>query len=48
MASGPGERVAVLLGNCPQFHIVFYAILKLGAVYVPVNRCSRNTSWPMN
>ncbi len=34
---GPGERVAVLLGNCPQFHIVFYAILKLGAVYVPVN-----------
>ncbi len=34
---GPGNRVAVLLGNCPQFHIVFYAILKLGAVYVPVN-----------
>lgn len=34
---GAGERVAVLLGNCPQFHIVFYAILKLGAVYVPVN-----------
>ncbi len=34
---GPGARVAVLLGNCPQFHIVFYAILKLGAVYVPVN-----------
>jgi long-chain acyl-CoA synthetase len=34
---GPGSRVAVLLGNCPQFHIVFYAILKLGAVYVPVN-----------
>lgn len=35
--AGPGERVAVLLGNCPQFHIVFYAILKIGAVYVPVN-----------
>ena len=34
---GPGNRVAVLLGNCPQFHIVFYAILKLGAVYLPVN-----------
>lgn len=34
---GPGDRVAVLLGNCPQFHIVFYAILKIGAVYVPVN-----------
>jgi len=34
---GPGDRVAVMLGNCPQFHVVFYAILKLGAVYVPVN-----------
>ena len=32
-----GDRVAVMLGNCPQFHIAFYAILKLGAVYVPVN-----------
>lgn len=32
-----GSRVAVMLGNCPQFHIAFYAILKLGAVYVPVN-----------
>lgn len=34
---GAGDRVAVMLGNCPQFHIAFYAILKLGAVYVPVN-----------
>ncbi len=33
----PGDRVAVMLGNCPQFHIVFFAILKLGAVHVPVN-----------
>lgn len=33
----PGDRVAVLLGNCPQFHVAFYGILKLGAVYVPVN-----------
>jgi fatty-acyl-CoA synthase/long-chain acyl-CoA synthetase len=32
-----GSRVAVMLGNCPQVHIAFYAILKLGAVYVPVN-----------
>ena len=32
-----GERVAVFLGNCPQFVIAFYAILKLGAVHVPVN-----------
>jgi len=34
---GSGDRVAVMLGNCPQFHIVFFAILKLGAVHVPVN-----------
>src|SRR6218665_2278630 len=32
-----GERVAVMLPNCPQYHIVFFAILKLGAVHVPVN-----------
>lgn len=32
-----GDRVAVMLPNCPQFHIVFYGILKLGAVHVPVN-----------
>lgn len=34
---GVGDRVAVMIGNCPQFHVVFYGILKLGAVYVPVN-----------
>lgn len=33
----PGERVAVYMGNCPQFHIAFYGILKAGAIYVPVN-----------
>ncbi|HEV2610283.1 MAG TPA: AMP-binding protein [Noviherbaspirillum sp.] len=32
-----GDRVAVMLPNCPQFHIVFYGILKLGAIHVPVN-----------
>ncbi len=32
-----GDRVAVFLSNCPQFLIVFYGILKLGAVHVPVN-----------
>ena len=34
---GKGDRVAVFLSNCPQFLIVFYGILKLGAVHVPVN-----------
>lgn len=34
---GPGDRIAVYLQNCPQFFFVFYGILKLGAVFVPVN-----------
>lgn len=38
---GPGDRVAVLLPNCPQFHVVFFGILKLGAVYVPVSPLSQ-------
>ncbi len=32
-----GDRVAVYLQNCPQYFFVFYGILKLGAIYVPVN-----------
>lgn len=33
----PGDRVSVYMGNCPQFLIAFYAIMKLGAVHVPTN-----------
>lgn len=33
----PGDRVAVYLPNCPQMHIVFYGILKAGAVICPVS-----------
>lgn len=33
----PGDRVAVFLGNCPQFAAVFFGILKAGCVHVPVN-----------
>lgn len=36
-----GHRVAVFMPNCPQFHIVFFGILKLGAVHVPVSPLSR-------
>ena len=36
-----GDRVAVFLPNSPQFHIVFFGILKLGAVHVPVSPLSR-------
>ncbi|WGH85492.1 AMP-binding protein [Auritidibacter ignavus] len=32
-----GDRVAVFLGNCPEFVIAFLAVLRLGAVHVPVN-----------
>jgi long-chain acyl-CoA synthetase len=32
-----GDRVAVYLPNCPQLHIAFYGILRLGAVYVPIS-----------
>ncbi len=33
----PGDRIAVFLPNCPQFHIAFFGILKAGCVHVPVN-----------
>ena len=32
-----GDRVALMLPNCPQFIIAFYATLRLGAVVVPCN-----------
>lgn len=34
---GPGDRVAVFMANCPQFTITMMAILRIGAVHVPVN-----------
>lgn len=34
---GPGDRVGVFLGNCPQLTIAMLGILRIGAVYVPVN-----------
>lgn len=33
----PGDRVMICMQNCPQFIIAFYAILKCGAIVVPVN-----------
>ncbi len=33
----PGDRVAIMLPNCPQFPIAFYGALRAGAVAVPVN-----------
>jgi long-chain acyl-CoA synthetase len=34
---GPGDKVAVMLNNCPEFIITFFACSWLGAVAVPVN-----------
>ncbi|WP_236700539.1 AMP-binding protein [Allosalinactinospora lopnorensis] len=33
----PGDRVGVHLPNCPQFIVAMLAVLRLGAVHVPVN-----------
>src|SRR5215831_496108 len=34
---GPGDRIAVLLPNCPHFTFVYYASSAIGAVCVPAN-----------
>ncbi len=33
----PGDRVAILLANCPEFVIADFALIKAGLVRVPVN-----------
>lgn len=33
----PGDRVGILLPNCPQFIIAYYGLLKAGAVVLPLN-----------
>ncbi len=38
-----GERVALLLPNCPQFVMSYYALLRLGATVVPINPLSTET-----
>lgn len=35
-----GDRVALLLPNCPQYVISYYAVLSLGAIVVPINPLS--------
>ena len=34
---GVGDRVGLMMGNCPQYVICFLGIMKLGAVLSPVN-----------
>ena len=33
----PGDRVGVMLPNVPEFPIAYYAVLRLGAIVVPMN-----------
>jgi len=37
MGVKPGDRVGLLLPNCPQFPIAFFATLRAGAIAVPTN-----------
>lgn len=39
----PGDRVALLLPNCPQYVISFYALLRAGATVVPLNPLNTET-----
>jgi len=34
---GPGDRVAVMLRNVPEFPLIWLALAKIGALLVPVN-----------
>lgn len=33
----PGERVALLLPNCPEFVAAYFAVARIGAIVVPLN-----------
>src|ERR687883_288574 len=34
---GPGDRVGIMLPNVPHFPVVYYGVLRAGAVVVPMN-----------
>ena len=34
---GPGDRVAMMVPNVPWFPVIYYGILRTGAVVVPLN-----------
>jgi len=39
----PGDRVSLMLPNCPEFVVIWFALAKLGAVMAPVNTAFRGT-----
>ena len=38
-----GARVCVMLSNCPPFLYAWFALMKLGAILVPINSAFRST-----
>ena len=42
----PGDRVALVLPNCPQHVVAFYAVLRLGAIVVEHNPLYTRASSP--
>ena len=39
---GQGDRVALLLPNVPEFMVAYYAVMRRGAIVVPVNVLYKN------
>ncbi|MGC5323920.1 AMP-binding protein [Brevibacillus sp. SYSU BS000544] len=37
-----GDRVGIFLPNCPAFVVAYYAILKMGAIVVPINPMNKS------
>ena len=43
LSVGAGDRVCVMLSNCPPFLYAWFALMKLGAILVPINSAFRST-----
>src|SRR6266851_6447149 len=38
-----GDRVCVMLSNCPEFLYAWFGLMKIGAILVPINSAFRRT-----
>ena len=38
-----GDRVCVMVSNCPEFLYVWFGLMKIGAIQVPMNSAFRQT-----
>ena len=38
-----GDRVCVMLSNCPEFLYIWFGLMKIGAILVPINSAFRRT-----